>query len=113
MTTYTATYAKSAAGKLEVVFWASFGSSTTTDAGFPGQAGNSDVVIRCRVLDGAGTQIGITYIRSAVPSAHLVLQYPGGNAAWTVEMVDVAHSIGGLGSVWASSPKASCILIKA
>ncbi len=113
MTTYSANYSKAAGGKLEVVFWAAFSSSTTTDAGFPGQNGNSDVVIRCRVLDASSAQIGVTYIRSAVPSAHLVLQYPGGNASWTVEMSDVAHSIGGLGAVFASSPKASCILIKA
>ena len=113
MTTYTSTYAKGPGGKLEVVFWASFSSSTTTDAGFPGAAGNSEVVIKCRVLDAGGTQLGITYIRSSVPSAHLILQYPGGNSPWTVEMSDVSHSIGGLGSVSASAPKASFILIKA
>lgn len=113
MTTQTATYSKAAAGRLEVIFRANFSSSTTTDAGFPGQNGDSYVVLKCRVLDASSAEIGITYIRSSDPSAHLVFSYPGGNANWTIEMSDVAHSIGGLGSVSAASPTATCILIKA
>ncbi len=113
MTTVSATYAKASAGKLEVVFRADFGSVTTTDAGFPGQTGQSNVVLRCRVLDQGGAEIGVTYIRSADPSAHMLLAYPGGNVSWTVEMSDVYHTVGGIGTVWANSPKATCILIKA
>lgn len=113
MTTKTATYARAASGKLEVIFRADFGSSTTTDAGFPGQNGESNVVLMCRVLDATSAEVGKTYIRSSDPSAHLLLTYPGGNASWTLEMSDVYHSIGGLGGVWANSPRATCILIKA
>lgn len=113
MTTFTANYAKAAGGKLEIIFAATFSSSTTTDAGFPGAPGNSDIVIKCRVLDASSAQVGITYIRSAVPSSHLILQYPGGNAPWTIEMSDVSHSVGGLGSVSAGPAKPVCILIKA
>ena len=113
MTTQTATYSKAAAGKLEVIFRADFGSSTTTDAGFPGQTGQSSVVLQCRVLDASSAEIGKTYIRSSDPSAHLLLAYPGGSASWTIEISDVYHTIGGLGSAWANSPKATCILIKA
>jgi len=113
MTTYAGTYAKPSAGTLEVVFRATFSSSTTTDAGFPGQTGESQVFVKCRVLDAGGAQIGLTYISSASPSAHILLAYPGGNAAWTMEMSDVYHRVGGIGSVSAADAKATCILIKA
>jgi hypothetical protein len=110
MTTRSTTYAKAAAGQLEIIFSGDFSASLTGDAGFP-QSGGADITMEC-IVSNSGGELARTYIERASPSAHLLLNYPGGSVSWTAAMSDVSHSFGGgLGSIGVT-PKVTFILIK-
>ncbi|QOR55716.1 MAG: hypothetical protein YHS30scaffold667_12 [Phage 65_10] len=110
MTTRTTTYAKAAAGQLEIIISGDYSASITGDVGFPAPSG-ADIVLECVVSDSGG-QLAKTYIQRASPSAHLTLTYPGGSASWTVSVTDDYHGYGGgLGSI-SVTPQLTFILVK-
>lgn len=110
MTTRSTTYAKAAAGKLEIVFTGSFDISVSGDAGFP-TTGNANMTVEC-VVSNAGGELAKAYLNRSSPSAHVLLDYPGGSESWTVTMSNVSQTYGGgLGNI-SVVPKVSFILVK-
>lgn len=110
MTTRSTTYAKAAAGQVEIIFSGDFSASVTGDAGFP-MTGKADITVEC-IVSNSGGEIAKTYINRSSPSSHLLLDYPGGSVSWTASMSDVSHTYGGgLGSVGVT-PKVTFILVK-
>lgn len=110
MTTRSTTYSSAAPGKLEIIFAGGWNGSVSGDAGFPTTSG-WDIRLECLVSDAGGT-LAKTYINRASPSAHVVLDYPGGGVTWTVSMSDVSSTFGGgLGSM-SVTPTVSFLLVK-
>lgn len=90
-------------GLLQVIF------SRTYDSIGPGYI---DLV--CRIKDGGGTVLALGELPSDLPatdSITLAVIYPGGTA-WTVEMVEVGHSVSSTGVVSVTTPSIICNLYK-
>jgi hypothetical protein len=83
------TFANPSAGRLSVTLTGSFLQGTNRDAGFP--SGASNMLVRA-VVDGAG---GPPIDRYA-PVTTFELDYPGGNALWSVSTVTVATTTSGI-----------------
>ena len=107
----SATFTDPNAGRLEVHFAAEF--AYYPGGGDPAWSGTNswNIVVRCTVTDSSGN-VATTYIQFSNSTAMLTLDYPGGNAAWTVAMAHVSHSYGGLGVTSCSKPTITCVLVK-
>lgn len=110
MTTRSTNYSSAAPGKLEIIFSGTWYGSVSGDAGFPTTSG-WDIRLECLVDNGSGV-VAKAYINRSSPSSHVVLDYPGAGAVWTVSMSDVSSTFGGgLGSI-AVAPRVSFLLVK-
>lgn len=107
------TFSDPSAGRLEVHFNSRFNSSAVSGGSGDWWTGGAswNVVLKCSVTDAGGT-VYKAFIDFKTPHALITLDYPGGNAAWTVAIEYYSDSQGGLGSVSSIAPTITCILIK-
>ncbi|MCV2349328.1 hypothetical protein [Paucibacter sp. Y2R2-4] len=111
MAAQTIVYARPQAGRLEVILSGVYSANLSNDAGFP-MSGNATITLECQVLNGGGGQMARVFIDRMAATAHVFLDYPGGNTPWTVSVDVVRYTYGGgLGSIGVT-PKVSFILIK-
>ena len=110
MTTRSTNYSSAAPGKLEIIFAGGWWGSVSGSSGFP-YDGGWDIRLECLVNNGSGV-VAKAYINRSSPSSHVVLDYPGGGAVWSVSMSDVSSTFGGgLGSM-SVTPQVSFLLVK-
>lgn len=104
------TFSDPSPGRLEVHFSSEF-SSSAAGGDWWGGGGSWNVILKCTINDNAGN-VKTAVIQFGTPTATVTMDYPGGNAAWTLAIEHYNHSYGGLGGVSAINPTITAFLIK-
>ncbi len=102
------TFSSPSSGLLDVTFSGEFYSQSGGDWG---AVGGRYIAFLCRVLQ-AGVEVGGGYVKTGSPSCSLLLAYPGGNVAWTIDMSVAGYSLSGPSAVGATNLRIACALIK-
>lgn len=87
-------FSDASAGQLFVNFSGVY-DATTSDFG----TGSSEVKVLCKIVNDSGTVMANGVLSRLNGGCTLIVDYPGGNAVWSVSTTEISHSISGAGSV--------------